>query len=43
MAHFTHEVNIGKPLAFPKGSMIAMDRGDNDYDWYIATATQNIN
>ena len=30
----THEVNIGKLLAFPKGSMIAMDRGYNDYGWY---------
>ncbi len=29
-----HEVNIGKLLAFPKGSIIAMDRGYNDYSWY---------
>jgi len=29
-----HEVNIGKLLAFPKGSIIAMDRGYTDYAWY---------
>jgi len=29
-----HEVNMGKQMDFPKGSMIAMDKGYNDYAWY---------
>ena len=29
-----HEVNIGKRLNFPKGSIIATDKGYNDYSWY---------
>jgi len=29
-----HEVNIGKLLQFPKGSIVVMDRGYNDYGWY---------
>ena len=29
-----HEVNIGKLMQFPKGSIIAMDRGYTDYSWY---------
>jgi len=27
----THDVTIGRVLKFPKGSMVAMDRGYNDY------------
>ena len=38
----THEVNIGKLLAFPKGSMIAMDRGYNDYSWYKSLTEKGI-
>ncbi len=38
----THEVNIGKLLAFPKGSMIAMDRGYNDYGWYKSLTDKGI-
>ena len=38
----THEVNIGKLLAFPKGSMIAMDRGYNDYSWYKSLTDKGI-
>jgi len=38
----THEVNIGKLLAFPKGSMIAMDRGYNDYGWYKSLTEKGI-
>jgi len=38
----THEVNIGKLLAFPKGSMIAMDRGYNDYGWYKSLTDKRI-
>jgi IS4 transposase len=29
-----HEVNNGKLLNFPKGSIIVMDRGYNDYSWH---------
>lgn len=28
------DVTIGRTLAFPKGSIIAIDRGYNDYSWY---------
>jgi len=38
----THEVNIGKLLSFPKGSIIAMDRGYNDYSWYKALNDKGI-
>ena len=30
----THEVNIGKLMDFPKGSIVVMDKGYNDYSWY---------
>jgi len=30
----THEVNIGKTIKFPKGSIVAMDRGYLDYKWF---------
>ena len=29
-----HDVTIGRTLRFPKGSIVAMDRGYNDYGWY---------
>ncbi len=29
-----HDVTIGRTLNFPKGSMVAIDRGYNDYAWY---------
>jgi len=38
----THEVNIGKVLDFPKGSIIAMDRGYTDYSWYKALNDKGI-
>ncbi len=30
----TSDVEIGRTLEFPKGSMVAVDRGYNDYAWY---------
>ena len=30
----THDVTIGRTLQFPKGSIVAVDRGYNDYRWY---------
>ncbi len=38
----THEVNIGKLLDFPKGSIVAMDRGYTDYGWYKALNDKGI-
>ncbi len=29
-----HDVTIGRTLKFPKGSIIAVDKGYNDYGWY---------
>ncbi len=29
-----HEVNIGKLMNFPKGSIVTFDKGYNDYEWY---------
>lgn len=37
-----HEVNIGKLLNFPKGSIIAMDKGYNDYNWYKKLTDKGI-
>ncbi len=37
-----HEVNIGKILNFPKGSIIAMDKGYNDYSWYKQSTDKDI-
>ena len=28
------DITIGRTLAFPKGSIVAIDRGYNDYGWY---------
>jgi len=38
----THEVTIGRTLQFPKGSMIAIDRGYNDYAWYNQLTDKGI-
>ncbi len=37
-----HEVNFGKLMEFPKGSIIAMDRGYLDYGWYKALTDKGI-
>lgn len=37
-----HEVNMGKLLSFPKGSIIAMDKGYNDYSWYKQLTDREI-
>jgi len=29
-----HGVTVGRVLNFPKGSIIAIDKGYNDYNWY---------
>ena len=38
----THDVTIGRTLAFPKGSMVAIDRGYNDYAWYNQLTEKGI-
>ena len=30
----TSDIEVGRTLEFPKGSMVAIDRGYNDYAWY---------
>ena len=30
----TSDIAIGRTLRFPKGSLVVIDRGYNDYDWY---------
>ena len=37
-----HEVNMGKAMRFPKGSIVAVDKGYNDYEWYNALSDQGI-
>jgi hypothetical protein len=37
-----HEVNIGKLLNFPKGSIIAIDKGYKDYNWYKLLTDKGI-
>ena len=37
-----HEVNIGKLLSFPKGSMVTFDKGYNDYSWYNQLTEKGI-
>jgi len=29
-----HDVTVGRTLHFPKGSIVVIDKADNDYDWY---------
>ncbi len=38
----THDVTIGRTLTFPKGSVVAVDRGYNDYGWYKQLTEKGI-
>jgi len=38
----THDVTIGRTLKFPKGSIVAIDRGYNDYAWYNQLTEKGI-
>jgi hypothetical protein len=38
----THEVNEGRRVDFPKGSIVAVDRGYTDYEWYKALTDKGI-
>ncbi len=37
-----HDVTVGRDLNFPKGSIIAMDRGYNDYKWFKQLSDKGI-
>ena len=38
----THDVTVGRTLQFPKGSIVAVDRGYNDYSWYNQLTKKGI-
>jgi putative transposase len=38
----THDVTIARTLRFPKASMVAIDRGYNDYAWYNQLTSKGI-
>jgi len=38
----TSDVTIGRTLKFPKGSIVAIDRGYNDYAWYNQLTEKGI-
>jgi len=37
-----HEVNEGRTVEFPKGSIVAFDRGYTDYEWYKTLSDKGI-
>ncbi len=37
-----HDVTVGRTLNFPKGSIIAIDKGYNDYAWYKQLTDKGI-
>lgn len=37
-----HEVNMAKAMQFPKGSIVAIDKGYNDYEWYKSLTEKGI-
>jgi len=38
----THDVTVGRTLQFPKGSIVAIDKGYNDYAWYKQLTDRGI-
>jgi len=38
----TADIEVGRTLEFPKGSMVAIDRGYNDYAWYNQLTERGI-
>lgn len=38
----TSDIEVGRTLDFPKGSMVAIDRGYNDYAWYKQLTEKGI-
>ena len=37
-----HDVTVGRTLKFPKGSIVAVDKGYNDYHWYKQLTDKGI-
>ena len=37
-----HDVTVGRTLTFPKGSIVAIDKGYNDYRWYKQLTDKGI-
>jgi putative transposase len=37
-----HDVNVGRMFNFPKGSIVAIDKGYNDYGWYKRLTDRGI-
>ena len=37
-----HDVTVGRQVNFPKGSIVAIDKGYNDYAWYNALTNKGI-
>jgi len=37
-----HDVTVGRLLNFPKGSIVAIDKGYNDYTWYNTLTNKGI-
>lgn len=37
-----HDITIGRTLKFPKGSIVAIDKGYNDYAWYSQLTDHGI-
>ncbi len=37
-----HDVTVGRTLRFPKGSIVAVDKGYNDYAWYKQLTDKGI-
>ena len=37
-----HDVTVGRTLKFPKGSIVAVDKGYNDYTWYKQLTDKGI-
>lgn len=38
----THDVTVGRTVNFPKGSIVAVDKGYNDYAWYKQLTDKGI-
>lgn len=38
----SHDVTVGRTLKFPKGSIVAIDKGYNDYQWYKQLTDKGI-
>ena len=36
------DITVGRSLSFPKGSIVAVDKGYNDYDWYNQLTNKGI-